>query len=189
MIGRIFGSSRASSVGTSGVEVLTRKEPKTRWDPRISPQDEEWKRKELAFARLLREPSQCVEAVLENYFTDEEAKIFVKAKSPPSLVSMQRNNRDRYYGLLAGKLNGCKPSLAMKLTMLWFGLPVEPVITTGSRLESEDSDEEDNDGIASSIEAQQPPLHFLTAHDRRNWGYDSLRGNYVLYLCIRRNSS
>jgi hypothetical protein len=55
--------------------------------------------------------------------------------------------------------------------MMYFGLPIAPMEDIHKEL-----------SLAVGMEEEvplyniKPPMHFLTAHDRRNWGKDSLKG-------------
>ncbi|KAJ0329785.1 hypothetical protein COL5a_003610 [Colletotrichum fioriniae] len=57
--------------------------------------------------------------------------------------------------------------------MLYFGLPVEPILTELTRFSKPDFDVDDWDELCTA--EVRPPLHFLTAHDQRNFGYDYMR--------------
>ncbi|KAK1455915.1 hypothetical protein CMEL01_04675 [Colletotrichum melonis] len=58
--------------------------------------------------------------------------------------------------------------------MLYFGLPVEPILSELTRFSKPDFDVDDWDELCTA--EVRPPLHFLTAYDQRNFGYDYMRG-------------
>ncbi|KAI3550681.1 hypothetical protein CABS02_07480 [Colletotrichum abscissum] len=66
--------------------------------------------------------------------------------------------------------------------MLYFGLPVEPILSELTRFSKPDFDVDDWDELCTA--EVRPPLHFLTAYDQRNFGYDYMRGKEDQYSTI-----
>jgi hypothetical protein len=119
-----------------------------------------------------------VEAILNRYFSAHERLLFTPATSTPSLVKLQKDDAWRYRQLLGDRFASAKnePPLALELTLLYFGLPVEPMlkdvfIAQQMELELDDLDDVEEYEV-------RPPLHFLTAYDKRSWGRDALKGRY-----------
>ncbi|KAF4812213.1 Protein piccolo [Colletotrichum tropicale] len=157
-------------------------DPTKRYNPLIKPTDAAWKEVEYTFRRMLDRPTLTIKQVLDDHFTPHERKLFLPAVEPRSLRECQEDSTRRYRALLAGRFKGHFPSLATKFAMLYFGLPVEPALSQFAQL-SKPSFEIDDWQQLHEAEVS-PPLHFLTAHDRRNFGYDHLRGTEAPYSTI-----
>ncbi|KAI8311930.1 Protein piccolo [Colletotrichum sp. SAR11_59] len=157
-------------------------DPTKRYNPLIKPTDAAWKEVEYTFRRMLDRPTLTIKQVLDDHFTLHERKLFLPAVEPRSLRECQEDSTRRYRALLAGRFKGHFPSLATKFAMLYFGLPVEPALSQFAQLSKPSFEIDDWEQLH---EAQvSPPLHFLTAHDRRNFGYDHLRGTEAPYSTI-----
>ena len=149
---------------------------KRRWDPSISPTSTKWANQLSAF-RLYLSPnaSQTLEQILTTHFTPHDRQLVLPATHPPWLVESQAHNTERYRRLLAGpRFKGVEDSTAVRLTMLFFGLPCEPIMSGMFR--SVDPDVEMLDGAGVRTYEVRPPLHFLTAYENRHYGRDELRG-------------
>lgn len=149
-------------------------DPQQRYNPLIRPTDEDWNNIHGHFKDLLSFPTTRTGQVLEVYFTSHERKLFMPATEPRRLRDCQEDNARRYESLIGNRFKECRPSLATKFTMLYFGLPVEPILTELTRFSKPDFDVDDWDELCTA--EVRPPLHFLTAHDQRNFGYDYMRG-------------
>lgn len=150
-------------------------DPTKRYNPLIKPTDAAWKEVEYTFRRMLDRPTVTIKQVLDNHFTPHERKLFLPAVEPRSLRECQEDSTRRYRALLAGRFKGHFPSLATKFAMLYFGLPVEPALSQFAQLSKPSFEIDDWEQLHEA--EVSPPLHFLTAHDRRNFGYDHLRGS------------
>lgn len=149
-------------------------EPQERYNALIKPSDDDWKAVHDNFKDLLAQPTLRTEDILSLYFTTQERKLFLTATEPRSLRDCQEGNTRRYWSLIAGRFKDCHLSFATKLTMLYFGLPVEPIMSALFRYAKPDFDVDDGDEMCD-VEIR-PPLHFLTAHNHRNYGHDHMRG-------------
>ncbi|KAK1981621.1 hypothetical protein LZ30DRAFT_770687 [Colletotrichum cereale] len=157
-------------------------EPQERYNALIKPTDDDWVRVHDRFKDLLAQPTLRTEQVLDSYFTAHERKMFMPATEPLSLRSCQEDNTRRYKSLIAGRFKDCHLSLATKFTMLYFGLPVEPILSELVESAKPDFDVDDGDELFD-VEVR-PPLHFLTAHDQRNYGRDHMRGTEAHFATI-----
>ncbi|KAF4983523.1 hypothetical protein FZEAL_1058 [Fusarium zealandicum] len=159
----------SSAFGTGEpVEHLDPDAAAARFNPAIAPKDSEWKSVYGEFTELL-DSSKTINQIMSEYFTHHEARLFFPSDRA-DLKKLQDDNTERYNALLAGRLKGVDRSLASKLTMLYFGLPIEPMENPLDDL-AMDLGLKEPDHPRYNVE---PPLHFLTAHDSRNWGKESL---------------
>jgi hypothetical protein len=154
-------------------------DPDDRIDLLIDPKSESWAQRYEGFTRAL-ETDISIDAILRANFTRHEA-LMLMPSDRLDIKELHAANTERYKALLAGRFKDVEDSLATKLTMTYFGLPVAPMenplleLATSLGLEQEEV----------PLYKARPPLHFLTAHDRRNWGKDSLKGKLILpYVCF-----
>lgn len=161
---------------------IPKKPPHERYNPLIRPSDEQWKLIERDFDTLLENLRVTIGQVLKEYFTEHEGKLFLPTVEPVSLVNLQTEHKKRYRALLAGRFKDHRLTLGTKFTMLYFGLPVEPAISGLLDPARYLVDAPDDEGLRE-IQAQ-PPLHFLTAHDQRNFGFDSRRGKVAPFSTL-----
>ncbi|KAH7251547.1 hypothetical protein BKA59DRAFT_394120 [Fusarium tricinctum] len=155
-------------------------DPGDRIDLLIDPESESWAQRHEWFIDAL-DTDISIDSILRTTFTRHEA-LMLMPSDRPDIKELHDANTKRYKALLAGRFKHVEDSLATKLTMAYFGLPVAPM--ENPLLE-----------LAKSLGLEQeevprykvrPPLHFLTAHDRRNWGKDSLKApeaqNYPIQI-------
>lgn len=162
-------------------EILTKtkmspdEDPSQRWDPTITPSHPKFTSQTSIFRLLLAPAStSTLDEILTDYFTPNERLLALPATSPSHLVETQATNTRRYRRLLRGRFAGVEDDTATRLAMLYFGLPAEPLMS--GMLRVLDADVDMLDGEDAKVYEVTPPLHFLTAHDHRNWGQDELRG-------------
>ena len=147
--------------------------PADRMDLLIGPKDKKWKLRHGYFTHLL-EKDIPIKTIIRENFTHHQYRLLAPAERA-DVREIQVNNTTRYKALLARRFKGVEDSLATKLTMMWFGLPAAPM----------DNPLEDIAKMLGHNEEEvprynvKPPLHFLAAHDHRNWGKDSLKGKSI----------
>ncbi|KAH6667071.1 hypothetical protein F5X68DRAFT_160328 [Plectosphaerella plurivora] len=151
-------------------------------NPLILPTDDDWKKVEGFFLEILRIPSVTTGAVLSAFFDDHDRTIFVPVTSPPTRVDVQKDHIRRYRINLATRFRGHPLTLASKFTMLYFGLPVEPLLSQLFDPMQHIVEETDDSALTSVI--VKPPLHFLSAYDQRNFGIDSRRGREARFSTV-----
>ncbi|KAM0279182.1 hypothetical protein ACHAQH_004726 [Verticillium albo-atrum] len=156
--------------------------PETRHNSLITPSDPKFKAIEEEFRAYLADPRVAIGEVLDKYFTPHETKLFLPAAEPSSLVEIQDENTDRYRDLIRCRFQGHPLSLATKFTMLYFGLPIEPALSRLFDAQRPRFEVPDDDTLQEVT--ARPPLHFLTAHDQRNYGYDYRRGREAKFSTI-----
>ncbi|EEU38041.1 uncharacterized protein NECHADRAFT_47938 [Fusarium vanettenii 77-13-4] len=154
-----------------------------RVNPIITPQDRDWRRMHHTFTELHKSDS-TLQKILSDHFTYHEAHMLL-ASDRADIKSLQDANTERYNTLLQGRFRGVKRDLVSKLTMIYFGLPVEPLTSPLEELVNEFGLNQPHVPMYNV----QPPLHFLSAHQARNWGKDSLRGKSMSLLPVQQTTS
>ncbi|KAK9420571.1 putative C2H2-type domain-containing protein [Seiridium unicorne] len=121
---------------------------------------------EQYFDRQLRNAHQTVNEILEDHFIPYEIELFVPTKKAPT-VNDQRRNTEQYQDLLATTFKDKLPTLACKMAMLYFGLPVAPMKMAPYQGVSESD-------LAAFDDVDRPfaldPLAFLDEYGEDNLG-------------------
>lgn len=198
-LGKLLGSDTVKSIVIN--EKDRKRRSRQRWDLRISASDSEFLKVESDFERALAvvNPDQSIQGVLDRHFTAFEKKLLtpVDKRRHPQLYKIQRLNRKRFLRLLKSprfESRKSTASLAFKLTLLYFGLPVAPMgfgigindsIENEEQLELDVSDDHD-DAPMDLVAEELRPLRFLNAYQNRMWGADSLRGMLECAFCSYR---
>ncbi|KAJ4242751.1 hypothetical protein NW757_011822 [Fusarium falciforme] len=141
-----------------------------RVNPTITTQDRDWRRMLYTFTEL-HKSDKTLQKILSEHFTYHETRMLL-ASDRADIKTLQDANTERYNTLLEGRFRGVERDLVSKLTMMYFGLPVEPLTSLLEELVNEFGLNQPNVPMYNV----QPPLHFLSAHQARNWGKDNLRG-------------
>lgn len=155
---------------------------KRRSDPFILPTDDDWIQVEDAFKKMLRDPRVTTGAILNRFFDDYDQRIFMPVVSPPTQVDVQKDHTMRYNTLLATRFKEHALCLATKFAMLYFRLPVEPLMAQLFDPMRHIVEETDESGLEAVT--VRPPLHFLTAHDQRNFGLEAKRGREAAFSTV-----
>lgn len=143
--------------------------PEERVDLMIDPNSKRWTKVHRYFTKVLGS-DMAIEDVIRRSFTHHQYRMMAPTERT-DVKEMQAANTKRYNALLAGRFKGIEDSLATRLTAMYFGLPAAPV----------DNPLEEIAMMLGLDEKEvprynfRPPLHFLTAHDRRNWGKETLK--------------
>ncbi|KAL7807519.1 hypothetical protein V8C44DRAFT_186532 [Trichoderma aethiopicum] len=166
-----LGAGEALPGGSDCLSAVTEEEAQKRVDVAVSPNDKKWIDVRQAFHNLLTDGDTTIGQILSAFFAPHEIRLFALSQSP-ILAAIQEDNAYRFHRLLQGRFQGFTPDLPTKLTMLYFGLPVEPedlaLVETIS-----DTNVRKPEALRGAVD---PPLHFLTAHKERNWGDETLLG-------------
>ncbi|KAK1254727.1 hypothetical protein MKX08_008722 [Trichoderma sp. CBMAI-0020] len=148
---------------------VTESEAQERIDLGVSPNDEKWNDTYRMFEDLFADEDTPIGEILASKFTQHEIRLFMLYTSKV-LKAIQDDNTARFNALLQTRLQDAAPEIITKLTMLYFGLPIEPIdfsltdMTYKMEIREPDSPQSVGDR----------PLQFLTAHKQRNWGDESL---------------
>ncbi|RYP13819.1 hypothetical protein DL765_006691 [Monosporascus sp. GIB2] len=137
-----------------------------RVNPLIKPTDEAFIERERYFEWLLRSVYLTIEDILEANFDEHEIALFTPASGPPDIVKSQKDHSIRHQRLLDTVFKGKVPSLATKMAMLWFGLPVAPM-KIGL---TQDVTPSDLDFLEDQVTERPDPLKFLENFTVRTFG-------------------
>jgi hypothetical protein len=129
--------------------------------------------------------------VLEKYFEEAHLLLIQPAPTDGVIFQLQQNNAAEYRRALAGRFSSQSDNLITKLTMLHFGLPVEPMTLNNILKAGHDEDDpedapEDSPRVQRIMYAEKP-LEFLDKYHGRSHGHPMLRSkltaNPFLVLC------
>ncbi|KAF4337425.1 hypothetical protein FBEOM_8702 [Fusarium beomiforme] len=140
-----------------------------RLDLLIGPTDVDWFHRHRFFSDKLKSDTP-IDDIVQESFTYHESRMLMPSDRA-DIKELQAANTKRYQALLDNRFKEVEDSLATKLTMMYFGLPIAPIEDILKELAMALGPEEE-----VPLYNIKPPLHFLTAHDRRNWGKDSRKG-------------
>jgi hypothetical protein len=154
---------------------------KLRWNPNICPKDQEWLEQRQKFRKLLAAGS--VASILEAEFEEAQKLLLVPSVQPGPMLQVQLDNTKEYTAFFepGARFHGVKNNLATKLTMLKFGLSVEPVTLKNIERcgnpgdEDDPSDEPEEIPRVQRIMYAEKPLEFLDLYHERSFGYPMLR--------------
>ncbi|KAL6924234.1 hypothetical protein FSST1_001508 [Fusarium sambucinum] len=148
--------------------------PIERIDLMIDPKSKRWAKVHSYFTKALMTETS-IEDIIRKSFTHHQYRMLAPAERV-DVKEIQVDNTKRYNALLAGRFKGIEDSLATRLTIMYFGLPAAPVdnpLEEIAKMMAIDEKEVPRYNV-------RPPLHFLTAHERRNWGKDFLKSNEAI---------
>lgn len=169
-----------------------------RWDTSIVPQDPWFKRRLEKYQKDLTK--QSVHNILMRDFSTYEVRKFesgyVEKKRFKAIHERQKIDATAYKAMLEAppfnaEPDNVKASLAFKLTMMYFGFPVEPMRFTdplnlsgplgnlGFTSLFQDDDDEDSDDDLAFVPEELRPLRFLNSYDKRGFGKDNSHSRYL----------
>jgi len=149
--------------------------------PEITPSDPEWIKWRTIFLTSLRNKS--VQDVLSTHFTSAEQSYILPHPLQDDTLRIQTEDGQLYKTLLkpGHRFQNVPDNLATKLTMLHFGLPVQPATLNnifGSGKAEDMSDETDEENEVPRVRKflySERPLEFLERYEKRSYGHPSLR--------------
>lgn len=165
---------------TEWTSTVTESEAQERIDLTVLSGDEKWKDTYRTFEDLFADVDTSIDQILTSKFTQHEIHLFMLSASE-TLKAIQDDNTARFDTLLQTRFQDIASDIVTRLTMLYFGLPIEPIdfsltdMTYKMEIREPDSPRDIGD----------PPLHFLAAHKERNWGDESLIGE--LDFCLSKS--
>ncbi|KAI2622342.1 hypothetical protein GGR54DRAFT_638680 [Hypoxylon sp. NC1633] len=146
--------------------VLERTPHDQRANPLINGNDPEFLQIKEYFLSLLRNTRLTIDEILNGLFEPGEINIFKPASHPPELIETQKSNSVRYEELLKTRFEGHTSSLHLKLTFLYFGLPVAPMLPGGVKIQRPF----DLDNHEDVLAVQLDNMKFLEAYGKRTYG-------------------
>ncbi|KAK4071647.1 uncharacterized protein Triagg1_5885 [Trichoderma aggressivum f. europaeum] len=165
------GVAELFSGGFEQTSSVTEEEAQKRIDLRVTPQDKKWNDVLQEFQRLHADADMTIGQILSEKFTTHEARLFIPSESE-ILKVIQAENVRRFHERFESRFQGIVLDIPTKLTMLYFGIPVEPMNFPLAEM----TFKTDSRKPEPPRYAIDPPLHFLTAHKERNWGNEMLIG-------------
>jgi hypothetical protein len=159
-----------------------------RWNIEIKPADDEYQAVRAMLQAELREES--VLTVVTNHFEDAQRLLIQPPPRDGLILKIQRQNGEEYKKALAvgGTFEGEKNNLTTKLTMLYFGLPVEAmtlnnILNAGMKDVDDEEDTPDDLPRVQRIKFSEKPLQFLDEYHERSYGFPMLRRKFALSSC------
>jgi hypothetical protein len=143
----------------------------------ITPDDPRWRKYHSLFQKEL--PKESVAEILNKHFEEGQKLAIVPPMTQGFILDIQNEHAEEYKKLLKGQLKGAKTNLTTKLTMLHFGLPVEPLslnnILNAGRDEIDPDDAPEDLPKVQRIMYAEKPLEFLDLYHERSYGFPILR--------------
>lgn len=180
----LFRQPKASQIAKRDRE-LTEEAP-MRWKPDISPGDDAFTEILDFFKTLLDSDTMTFDKILNTIFSPQERQLLIPANRQlrPALADIQKQNRETYLALLGSRrfkawTSKHEPNLAFKLTLAFFGIPVEP-ISADTLYQIRDGMSDDGDEELSSIMPAKRNLRFANKYNTRMYGRDALRSKSLL---------
>ncbi|KAI1647017.1 uncharacterized protein F4817DRAFT_358897 [Daldinia loculata] len=137
-----------------------------RANPLVDRNHPDFMRIERYFFTLLRNTNLTLQEILDNTFEPHEIDILEPASHPPELVKLQKANSIRYQQILDTRFKGNVPTLQLKLTFLYFGLPIAPMKPGASQTLVIT----DLDFLEDKVQIATDPLGFLNEYAERAYG-------------------
>jgi hypothetical protein len=162
-------------------------ENKLRHKPNILPDDPAWEGVEEYFKWILKEERTTNQRprtlkVIEEELERSQALIAIPAMNSGYRAKIQDENTEKYRKALRTTFRGKPDNLATKLTMLCFGLPIEPLTLANVNfaggpkdVPAKDGEDEPKGEIVERIEWSEKPLQFLDSYNERSYGYPMIR--------------
>jgi hypothetical protein len=145
----------------------------------ITPDDPKWRKWHEIFRKELLGGKTTVKMVLDRHFEDGQTYTILPPSTQGIILDIQKEQTEQYKELLKGQLEGAKNNIITKLTMLHFGLPVEPL--SMMNILNAGTDEDDPDDAPADLPRVQrivfteKPLEFLDLYHERSYGFPMLR--------------
>jgi hypothetical protein len=154
------------------------------FQPNITPEDELWRNTFDVFRAELS--AKSVQQVLDDNFADWQKFLLLPPETAGSILDLQRKNSKKYKASLSTTFSSARDNILTKLTMVHFGLPVEP-FTLNNILRAADNDNDPEDSPDEKARMQrimytEAPLEFLDGYDERSFGFPIIRSEYLSCL-------
>jgi hypothetical protein len=166
-----------------------------RFKPKILPSDPAWEGVEeyfkwnLHWEREENPDAPHVHRVLRDELVESQQLLAILAANSGYRAKIQDENTEKYHEALRTTFQGKPDNLVTKLTMVCFGLPIEPLTMANVKFAGglEDVPAEDSEDIEKGLEGQiierivwsEKPLEFLDYYNERSYGYPMIRSEYT----------
>lgn len=164
-----------------------------RFRPDIGPSDPAWEGLEEYFKWILQfEREELPEApqvyrVLQDELLESQRLLAIPAISSGYRAKIQDEHAKKYHEALATTFGGKPDNLATKLTMLCFGLPIEPLTAANVKfaggledVPTHDTEHQGHGQIMERIIWSENPLEFLDRYNERSYGYPMIRSELTI---------
>jgi hypothetical protein len=164
----------------------------------INQHDKAWMDKREEFINLLNDENKTPMDIFAEQFPEADILYLLPLEDDGIILTIQKEHTQEYKDALSatGRFRGVPDNLATKLTMLHFGLPIEPVtfenVKNCGKVDKDGkyidkSDEPDPPEPAPRIQRviwAEKPLEFLDKYDDgRSYGYPKLRSESQSSVC------
>lgn len=133
--------------------------------PDIGPNDPKWQEMLSYFNTLMSDSLRPLNELLRDHFTQHEIRKFLPTIDEP-FAKWQQEDSELFRRTLETRFKGVVPTLAVKLTMLYFGLPIAPM--KFGRNQAVTSAEVDDP--MEEVFIEKDPLSFLDGYKERTYG-------------------
>ncbi|KAI9730285.1 MAG: hypothetical protein M1818_008188 [Claussenomyces sp. TS43310] len=140
----------------------------------------------LANLRNAKEDNMTLGDIISNHFFEEQSLLLIPAIEDDHRFGIQQENAERYTAALnSPRFTGVPNNLVTKLTMLHFGLPIEPLTMNNVMNAGKDANMADEMDPVLDVDAgrqrvqkimyAEKPLEFLDTYHERHFGFPGLR--------------
>ena len=179
-------------------EITEFKAANPKFNLNINQHDKAWMDKREEFINLLKDENKTPMDIFAEQFSEAQILYLLPPGNDGIILAIQKEHTQEYKGALSatGRFRGVPDNLATKLTMLHFGLPIEPVTLENVKHCSKvDKDgkyidkfgEPDPPEPAPRVQRviwAEKPLEFLDKYDDgRSYGYPKLRSESQPLIC------
>lgn len=148
----------------------------------ITPDHREWQQECARFLNLIS--TESIQNVLNRNFKPWQQHFLLPPVVAGEILKLQNKNTKKYKEALQGRFSTAKDNIITKLTMVHFGLPVEPLtlnnILHADKDENDAKDAPEEPARVQRIMYAETPLEFLDGYDQRGYGYAMIRSKRFL---------
>lgn len=159
---------------------LTRRARK-RWEVDIDPGKKHFTDRYNSFQSLLDSETMTLDKILNTIFSPQERQLLIPANRQlrPRVAEIQKQNQQTYLALLNSRrfkawTSEHEPDLALKLTLAYFGLPVEP-LSADTYYQLRDGVSDDDDEELPALMPAKRNLRFANKYSTQMYGRDAMR--------------
>ncbi len=152
--------------------------------PDITPFDPKWVEKYSYFREKLR--NKTTGDVLDEDFDEAQRLLLEPPLRNKTIFDLQTDQAEEYKQNLAGPFKDVNDNIITKLTMVWFGLPVEPITYNNViRAHLDQSDPEDSPlelPGTQRVKYVEKSLEFLNTYWERSYGFQRLHSKSLVAI-------